>query len=133
MSDSMMKVGELRTYSRRVNLIAKVLEIGEEREVSSSRDGQTHRVAEALIGDETGTVLLTLWDDYVDRFHEGEVIEISNGYANLFRGSLRLNIGRYGEAQVVEEEIGEVNRENNLSLKRHEGAYRRPRREGRRY
>ncbi len=133
MSDSMMKVGELRTYSRRVNLIAKVLEIGEEREVSSSRDGQTHRVAEALIGDETGTVLLTLWDDYVDRFHEGEVIEISNGYANLFRGSLRLNIGRYGEAQVVEEEIGEVNRENNLSLKQHEEVYRRPRREGRRY
>lgn len=133
MSDSMMKVGELRTYSRRVNLIAKVLEIGEEREVSSSRDGETHRVAEALIGDETGTVLLTLWDDYVDKFHEGNVIEISNGYANLFRGSLRLNIGRYGEAQVVEEEIGEVDRENNLSLKQHEEAYRRPRREGRRY
>lgn len=122
-----MKVGELRTYSRRVNLIAKVVERGEEREVFSRSDGRTHRVSESLVGDDTATVLLTLWDENIDRFDVGDVILIQNGYANLFRGSLRLNIGRYGEAEKIEEDIGEVNMENNLSNKQYGGAYRRPR------
>lgn len=37
MSDAGMKVGELRTYSRRINLVAKIIEKGEEREVFSSQ------------------------------------------------------------------------------------------------
>lgn len=121
-----MKVGELRTYSRRVNLIAQIVEKGEEREVVSRSDGRTHRVAEALIGDKTASVLLTLWDDNIDRFEAGDVVQISNGYANLFRGSLRLNIGRYGTAEKVDQEIEEVNTENNLSTKQYGESYRRP-------
>lgn len=128
-----MKVGELRTYSRRVNLIAKMVEKGEEREVVSRSDGRTHRVAEALVGDETASVLLTLWDDNIDRFDVGDVIQISNGYANLFRGSLRLNIGRYGTAEKVDQEMDEVNTENNLSMKQYGESYRRPTRRYTRY
>ena len=133
MSEALMKVGELRTYSRRVNLVAKIVELGEEREVVSRSDGRTHRVAEALIGDETASVLLTLWDDNIDRFEAGDVVQISNGYANLFRGSLRLNIGRYGTAEKVDQEIEEVNTENNLSTKQYGESYRRPTRRYRRY
>lgn len=115
MSDYMTKIGELRTYSRRVNLMAKVLEVGEPREVSSSSDGRLHQVAEALIGDPTGTVLLTLWDEYVDKFSEGDVIKVENGYAGTFRGKLRLNIGKYGNAENVDEKIEGVETENNMS------------------
>jgi replication factor A1 len=129
----MMKVGELRTYSRRVNLVVKIVEKGEEREVFSRSDGRSHRVAEALIGDKTASVLLTLWDDNIDRFEVGDVIQISNGYANLFRGSLRLNIGRYGTAEKVDQEVEEVNTENNLSTKQYSDSFRRPTRGYRRY
>lgn len=123
MSFSLMKVGELRTYSRRVNLIAKIVEMGEEREVSSRNDGSLHRVAEALVGDETATVYLTLWDDNIDRFVPGDIVQVHNGYAGLFRGRLRLNIGRYGEINKVEEEVPEVNTVNNLSEKEYDGPY----------
>ena len=133
MSEAQIKVGELRTYSRRVNLVAKIMERGEEREVSSRSDGSSHRVAEALIGDETASVMLTLWDDDVDRFEVGDVIQISNGYANIFRGSLRLNIGRYGSAEKVDVEFDEVNTENNLSTKQYGDSYRRTPRGTRRY
>jgi len=129
----MMKVGELRTYSRRVNLVVKIVEKGEEREVFSRSDGRSHRVAEALIGDKTASVLLTLWDDNIDRFEVSDVIQISNGYANLFRGSLRLNIGRYGTAEKVDQEVEEVNTENNLSTKQYSDSFRRPTRGYRRY
>jgi len=133
MSEALIKVGELRTYSRRVNLVAKIVERGEEREVFSRSDGSSHRVAEALIGDETASVMLTLWDDDIDRFEVGDVIQISNGYANLFRGSLRLNIGRYGSAEKVDVEFDEVNTENNLSTKQYGDSYRRAPRRTRRY
>ncbi|MCW4050218.1 MAG: single-stranded DNA-binding protein [Candidatus Bathyarchaeota archaeon] len=117
MSGNMTRIGELRTYSRRVNLVAKVVEMGEAREVSSSSDGQLHRVAEALIGDETGTVLLTLWDENVDRFTVGDVVVVDNGYAGTFRGRLRLNIGRYGMVDKTTTEITEVDTSNNMSEK----------------
>jgi replication factor A1 len=122
----MMKIEDLRTYSRRVNLIAKIIEIREEREVSSSSDGQRHRVAEALIGDETGTVLLTLWDENIDRFIVNDVVEIKNGYSGTFRDQLRLNVGRYGEIDKVDQSLESINMENNMSKK--EPGLRSPRR-----
>ena len=58
------------------------------------------------------------------------MFEIRNAYTSLFRGFLRLNLGRYGEAEKVDREVAEVNTENNLSEKRYEEPfrYRRPRR-----
>lgn len=128
MSEPLIKVGDLRTYSRRVNIIAKIIEKGEERDVTSRSDGSVHRVAEALTGDETGSVLLTLWDDDIDRFEVQDVIKISNGYVNLFRGSMRLNIGRFGTAEKIEEEMDTVNTENNLSEKQYGDRFSRQRR-----
>ncbi|MDH5441336.1 MAG: single-stranded DNA-binding protein, partial [Candidatus Bathyarchaeota archaeon] len=46
--------------------------------------------------------------------------KLTNGYANLFRGSLRLTIGRTGSLEESEEEVGDVNTENNMSEKRYE-------------
>ena len=85
-----------------------------------------HRVAEALVGDETGCVLLNLWDDQISVFNKGDVIEIKNGCTSLFRGFLRMNIGRRGTVEKVDKEIGEVNTENNLSKEMHESFLYRP-------
>lgn len=128
MSEYMMKIGELRTYSRRINLVAKVLEVGEPREVSSSSDNKIHQVVEVLIGDSTGTVLLTLWDENVGKFNEGEIVEIENGYSGTFRGRLRLNIGKYGNIRKVDKEIEEIDEENNMSEKDFGTNFRRRRR-----
>ena len=123
MSDYRTKIRDLTTYSRRVNLVAKVLEMGDAREVSSSSDGQLHRVAEALVGDETGTVLMTLWDENIGRFGVGDVVEVENGYAGTFRGSLRLNIGKYGSIDKKNVSMEEVDTENNLSEREYRRQY----------
>ncbi len=121
-----MKVDSLKPRLRNVNVTMKVVNIGEPRSVTSRRDGSVHRVAEALVGDETGCVLLTLWDDQISAFNNGDVIEVKNGYTLLFRGFLRLNIGRRGTAKKVDKEIEEVNTENDLSKKMHRSfSYRR--------
>lgn len=111
----------MNTYSRGVNTTVKVVSKTEPREVTSRSDGSAHRVCEALVGDDTGSLYLTLWDDAIDDVVEEQVLKISNGYVNLFRGSMRLNIGRYGSSEVVEEApFEDVNLDNNLSSKQFE-------------
>lgn len=120
-----VKVGELTPASRAVNVIAKVVSKTEIRNIAAGRDGAPHRVCDALVGDETGCVYLTLWDDNIEKVNEGDTISIGNGYVNLFRGNMRLNIGRYGTLETAKEALeSEVNTENNLSTK----VYEQPRR-----
>lgn len=114
----LVKIGNLNSYSRRVYTIVKVVSKTEPREVSSRRDMSTHRVAEALVGDETGSIYLTLWDDAIDNVEEGQVMNVKNAYVNLFRGSMRLNLGRFGSYELVESApFEDVNLDNNLSSK----------------
>ena len=116
-----VKVGELTPDSRAVNVVVKVVSKGEVRSTTSGRDYTQHRVVDALVGDETGSVYLNLWDDNIDKVKEGDVVKVKNGYVNLFRGNIRLNIGRYGSFEVVTEPvIKEVNTENNVSSKQYE-------------
>ncbi len=80
------------------------------------RDGAAHRVSDALVADETGCIYLTLWDDNITKVNEGDMVSVKNGYINLFRGNMRLNIGRYGTLEVSDQALaGEANTENNKS------------------
>lgn len=116
-----VKVGDLNSYSRRVYTVVKVVSKTEPREVTSRIDNSPHRVAEALVGDDTGSIYLTLWDDVIDEVDEGQVLDIKNAYVNLFRGSMRLNLGRYGSYEVAEDApFDDVNLDNNLSSKQFE-------------
>jgi replication factor A1 len=119
-SEELVKVETLTPQSRGVNTIVKVVSKGEIRSVTG-RDYSVRRVADALVGDETGCIYMTLWDDKIDAISEEATLSITNGYINLFRGNMRLNIGKYGSYEVVEDSpITEVNTENNVSDKRYE-------------
>ncbi len=114
----MVKVGDLTQYSRSVNTVVRVISKTEPRDVTSRADQSAHKVCEALVADETGSVYMTLWDEKIDELEDDSVIRITNGYINLFRGSIRLNLGRYGSYEVPEEApFEDVNLDNNLSSK----------------
>lgn len=119
MSEGHMKVGALKPNFMNVNVVVKVINVGPPRIIFSRRHRSEHQVAEAFVGDETGSVLLTLWDDKIGQFKAGDVIEIRNGYTSLFKGSLRLNARGPGMVEKVEKEIEEVNTKNNLSEQIH--------------
>jgi replication factor A1 len=124
------KVGELTPQSRAVNVTAKVVSKSEIRDIPMGRDGAAHKVCDALVGDETGSIYLTLWDDNIEKVDEEHTIRIENGYVTLFKGNMRLNIGKYGKLETATEPFqGEVNTENNVSSKTYEQE-RRPFRRG---
>ena len=127
-SEELVKVETLTPNSRGVNIVVKVVSKGEIRSVTG-RDYSVRRVTDALVGDETASIYMTLWDERIDTINEGATLQITNGYINLFRGNMRLNVGKYGSYEVLEDSpITEVNTENNLSDKRfeQERRYRRP-------
>ena len=101
-------------------MTVKVISINSVREVTSRRDGSSHQVTEALVADETGAVLLTLWDDAIGEVNVGDVYDVRNGYVRLFRGSMRLNTGRLGSLTPSEEAIDETNVDNNMSDRQYE-------------
>jgi len=119
-SEELVKVETLTPNSRGVNTIVKVVSKGEIRSVTG-RDYSVRRVTDALVGDETASIYMTLWDEKIDAINDGTTLRITNGYINLFRGNMRLNVGKYGSYEVLEDSpIAEVNTENNLSDKRYE-------------
>ena len=122
-----MKIGDLKSFSRKVYTVAKVISIGEVREVTSRNDNPSHQVCEALIADDTGSVYLTLWDDNISQIEEDMILKLDNAYVNVFKASMRLNLGRYGNFTVLEEALfDEIDLENNVSAQQVEYENRRP-------
>ncbi len=113
-------VAELKPQMKNVTISFKVISMGEEREIESRRDGSSHRVCDVTVGDTSGTVQVPLWDDAIDNVAEGTTYNLTNGYTGLFRGNLRLNVGRYGKLDQAEETIEEVNMDVDMSLEEHE-------------
>lgn len=117
----LVKVESLSPSSKEVYVVVKIVSKGETREVPGRGGYSTNKVADALVGDETASVYLTLWNENIEEISEGDTLNINNGYVKLLRGNMRLNIGKYGSYEVLSESpIEEVNIENNLSDKRYE-------------
>ena len=117
MEQQKMEVGNLKPFMKKVNVTVKVLRKNEIREVTSRLDDSSHKVTEAVVGDSTGTVLLTLWDDKITEVEDGKTYDIENGFISLFKNSVRLNIGRFGTIKEAEAPVENVNEENNISEK----------------
>ncbi|MHA2372317.1 MAG: hypothetical protein ACXAEB_04845 [Candidatus Thorarchaeota archaeon] len=113
-------VAELKPRMKNVTISFKVISIGEEREIESRRDGSSHRVCDVTVGDPSGTVQVPLWDETIDSVEEDATYNLTNGYTGLFRGNLRLNVGRYGKLEQAEEAIEEINMEVDMSAEEHE-------------
>jgi len=113
-----MKIAELNQYSREINVVVKVISKTDVRAVTTKMDETQHRVCEALVADDTGAIYLTLWDEAIDKIQEDQIISITNAYMNTFKGSMRMNIGRYGNYEILDEAPWpDVNLDNNLSAK----------------
>lgn len=93
----------LRKDVRGASLRVRVLSKNEVRTVKT-KDGEAHRVVDAQVGDSTGQILLSVWDEKIELIREGDLIDITNGYVTRFKGRYRLNLGRYGGLERVEDD-----------------------------
>jgi replication factor A1 len=108
------KVRDLTPNSKQVNVLAKVLSVGEPKEVMG-KFGDPRKVCEAVVGDDTAVITLSLWNEQIGSIAKDEVILVDNGYVSLVRGHMRLNVGRYGNLSKSTEAIGEINTQLDMS------------------
>jgi replication factor A1 len=108
------KVRDLTPNSKQVNVLAKVLNVGEAKEVMG-KFGDPRKVCEAVVGDDTATIILSLWNEQIGTIAKDEVILVDNGYVSLVRGHMRLNVGRYGNLSKSTDAMAEINQSLDMS------------------
>ncbi|MEE6211083.1 single-stranded DNA binding protein [Salarchaeum sp. III] len=104
------RVDDLTMGASDVDLVGEVLSTDDVRTFSRD-DGSEGKVSNLLVGDETGRVRVTLWDeqaDLADEFAAGDVVEITDGYVRERDGSLELHVGNRGRVETVEEDVSFV-------------------------
>jgi len=109
-----VKVRDLTPESKSANLTVKVVSIGAPQTVAS-REGGSRTVTEVVVGDETATVVMSLWDEQARGVQAGQVLRVENGYVSLVKGRIHLNVGRYGRIGTGHGDIPTVNAEFNVS------------------
>ncbi|KAL9244492.1 hypothetical protein vseg_018264 [Gypsophila vaccaria] len=87
---------------------------------SSSLNGRSTRIAECLVGDETASILFTARNDQVNLMQPGATVILRNAKIDMFKGSMRLAVDKWGRVEVTEPASFEVKEDNNLSLVEYE-------------
>jgi replication factor A1 len=71
-------------------------------------DGSEGRVSNLTLGDETGRVRVTLWDEKADRAEEldaGTSVEVVDGYVRERDGDLELHVGSRGAVEGIDADV----------------------------
>ncbi|MFC1486618.1 OB-fold nucleic acid binding domain-containing protein [Thermoproteota archaeon] len=96
-----MQIKDIKDGQQKIELTAEVIDKSEERNGISKVTDEAFRVANATIKDDSGTILLTLWNEQIEQVRVGDKVQISNGYVRSFRDVLQLNSGKYGSLSVL--------------------------------
>ncbi|CAA3019932.1 uncharacterized protein At4g28440-like [Olea europaea var. sylvestris] len=122
-----VKVDSLQPGTNGHTLIVKILSSNtvlskKPRNTMSFRGSQNQntRIAECLIGDETGTILFTARNNQVDLMKPGNTLILRNAKIDMFKGSMRLAVDKWGRIEVTEPAEFVVKEDNNLSLVEYE-------------
>lgn len=107
---SVVRVIDLREGMDGVNVKVRVLEAGEAKVIETRSGPRT--ISEAIVGDESGRVRLTLWGKLAGSIRKGEAIEIRGGWTTVYRGQVQLNVGAKGS--IVRVDDSEVAREEDI-------------------
>ncbi|XP_048566979.1 uncharacterized protein At4g28440-like [Triticum urartu] len=121
-----MKVGDLRPgTSTGHTLLVKVLssKIKTETKTVVTRFGpaaRPTRIAECLVGDETGCILFTARNNQVDMLKPGNTVILWDAKLGMPKGIMKLAVDKRGLVEVTEPASFDVKEDNNFSLVEYE-------------
>lgn len=72
-------------------------------------------ICEGLVGDETGTVIMSFWNDECETVNNGMTIDLKDARANLVRGHMRISLGKNGSMKEAGTSLEEIKESVNLS------------------
>ena len=93
-----MKVRELKD---KMSVDELVLNITAKQEPRSMRGGTLH-VCNLTGEDDSGSVIVALWNEDIDLVKVGNTIKIKDGWTRMFNDVLQVSKGRNGTLEVLE-------------------------------
>jgi len=90
-----------------VNLVGLLLDTDSVRTFDRD-DGSEGKVSNLVLGDSTGRIRVTLWDEQADLATEleaGTTVEVIDGYVKDRDGQLELHVGNRGAVEEVDEDV----------------------------
>ena len=95
-------ISQVKKMRSGINAKAEVKSKGDPRTVNL-KSGGTVDVCDAIIADgetDEDQMKLTLWGDDIKAVNVGDVVVITNGYTNEFKGEVSLTKGKFGQMEV---------------------------------
>jgi replication factor A1 len=104
------KISDVKDGMNDITLLGEVVELGQIK-TFSKKDGSEGRVSNITIGDATGTIRVSLWDekaDLVNKLKIGNAVKIQNAYSKLnnFSQKVEMSLGNSSVVDVVNEDAG---------------------------
>eukprot|EP00658_Telonema_sp_P-2_P028444 TRINITY_DN21790_c0_g1_i1.p1 TRINITY_DN21790_c0_g1~~TRINITY_DN21790_c0_g1_i1.p1 ORF type:complete len:158 (+),score=42.22 TRINITY_DN21790_c0_g1_i1:190-663(+) len=105
--DSFLPVDQLRPQSgtlpgrRLVVLVFRVMVVAE----CVRPDGSRFRVAEAVVGDETGVITLSATNDQIELLIPGQALLLQDFKISLFKGCMRLGVDEWGSMELFSKKL----------------------------
>jgi len=96
------KIAALKTTMRGIDLLVRVVRVGEQRELKRTT-GETTRVGRLLANDDTGLTRISLWDEHaklLERVREGDVLLMEDASTRERAGEVSINVGKTASVTV---------------------------------
>ncbi|MBU0615764.1 MAG: hypothetical protein KJ601_06740 [Nanoarchaeota archaeon] len=97
-----MQVKDLQARQGKVEIVLEIAEKGEVREFE--KFGKKGKVCSCKAKDDTGNIILSLWNEQVDKIKVGDKVKVTNGYVGEWQGEKQLSTGKFGTLEVLEAE-----------------------------
>ncbi|MBI2110621.1 DNA-binding protein [Candidatus Woesearchaeota archaeon] len=94
-----MKIADLKVRQGNVEIEGEISDLGEVK--TFQKFGKEGKVMSATLKDDSGKIILSLWNDDVDRIKVGDKVKITNGYVSEFQGEKQLTAGRFGKLEIL--------------------------------
>ncbi|KAH7445944.1 hypothetical protein KP509_01G030000 [Ceratopteris richardii] len=110
-----IKVDQLQPGTNGHTLVVKVLTA--KTVLNRSRPDVNHkvRVAECLVGDETGVIVFAARNEQVDVMKPDTTVILRNARIDMFKSCMRLAVDKWGRIEVTEPATFTIKEDNNLS------------------
>jgi len=96
------KINEIKPNMANINVHAKAVKLNPTREISL-QSGETGKLREITLMDETGTIMFVVWNDHLDDIKSlsvGDLVLIEGGYAREGIQGVALNLGKTGAVTI---------------------------------
>ncbi len=94
-----MNIKDIRPNTGNIEVVGEITDKGEPR--GFEKFGKKGQVCKSTLADATGSVVLTLWNEDIEKVNVGDTIKVKNGWCSAYKGEVQLSTGKYGKIELM--------------------------------